>query len=237
MINIAICDDEQSCIDDIKVLLQKYFPKELTYFVREYRSGKQFLEHIKGCPPDIIFMDIELSDITGIEAVSVLKQTDENAIVFFVTSHSTYIQEIFRLHSFQFLPKPINEDDFAKDIVRAANEYVRGHSRLGIKVDGVVREIAVNDIRCIEVNRKEVKIHIYKAALSHYGNIAFYEKKLEGYPFAKPHKSYIVNLAHVSEIGADYVVLDGMAERVPLTRNFRADFLHAFNKYVAGEWL
>lgn len=237
MIKIAICDDEQRCIDDIKVLLEKHFPKALPFAVREYRSGEQFLKDMKDRPADIIFMDIELTDITGIDAISALKGADINPIVFFVTSHSTYIQEIFRLQSFQFLPKPIDENDFAKDIVRAANEYVRGHRKLEIKAGGIVKEIAVNDIRCIEVNRKEIKIHTAGEVLSHYGNIAFYENKLKGYPFAKPHKSYLVSLAHIAEIGGDSILLDGMTERVPLTRKFRQDFLRSFNKYVSGERL
>ena len=237
MIKIAICDDEQRCIDDIKVLLEKYFPKALPFAVREYRSGEQFLKDMKDRPADIVFMDIELTDITGIDAISALKGADINPIVFFVTSHSTYIQEIFRLQSFQFLPKPIDENDFTKDIVRAANKYVRGHRRLVIKAGGIVKEIAVNDIRCIEVNRKEIKIHTAGEVLSHYGNIAFYENKLKGYPFAKPHKSYLVSLAHIAEIGGDSILLDGMTERVPLTRKFRQDFLRSFNNYVSGERL
>lgn len=237
MIQIAICDDEQSCIDEIEALLEKHFPKTLPFAVRAYSSGERFLEELRGRPAEIIFMDIELAGITGIEAIAKLQEEGARPIVFFVTSHSTYIQEIFRLHSFQFLPKPINENDFAKDIVRAADEYVRGHRRLEIKAGGIVKEIAVNDIRCIEVNRKEIKIHTAGEVLSHYGNIAFYENKLKGYPFAKPHKSYLVSLAHIAEIGGDYVLLDGMAERVPLTRKFRQDFLRAFNKYVSGERL
>lgn len=236
MIRIAVCDDEQPCLDELCALLQKHFPAEHPYALQTYRSAEELLCAAAEAPPDIVFMDVELPDLSGVETVARLKESAD-PIVFFVTAHNTYIQDIFRLHSFQFLPKPVDEEDFRLDLARAVRQYVRDHTRLEVRAGGAVHRLSVGDVRCIEVNRKEVRLHTAGGVLSHYGSIAAYEQKLADHPFAKPHKSYLVNLRHVSAIGADFVLLDGMAERVPLSRKFRAGFLRAFNRYGAGERL
>ena len=60
--------------------------------------------------PDILFLDIEMNGINGIETGKIIKQKNPNCIIFFVTSHNNYITDIFRLDSFQFLQKPINHE-------------------------------------------------------------------------------------------------------------------------------
>lgn len=238
MIKIAICDDEQVCIDNIEELLEKYFPKEFSYSVKSYLSGEELLDDIQTNNADIIFMDIELSTaetgLTGLAVVQKLNELEYSPIVFFVTSHQNYIQEIFRLQSFQFLPKPIKDEDFKKDINRAVHHYVINHQLIEVKSNGTINQISICDIIYIEVNQKEIKLHTKSGVISHYGNIQSYENKLTGYSFAKSHKSFLVNLRYISKISYSCIRLDGVEEDIPLSRSYRASFLSQYNIYSMG---
>ena len=237
MIKIAICDDEQVCIDNIKMLLEKYFPKEFSYSLKTYVSGEELLQDVQVNYADIIFMDIELSNetsqLTGLTAIKRLKELNYSPIIFFVTSYPNYVQEMFRLYVFQFLPKPINDEDFKKDINRAVKQYIYEHQMIEVKAHGVVSQIPINSIKYIEVNQKEVKLHTKNEVISHYGNIQSYVNKLKGYSFAQSHKSFLVNLRYISGITrSNNIVLEGVKEEIPLSRGFHKPFLSQYNLYL-----
>ncbi len=235
VIRVAVCDDEQVCIDNVCSLLEKYFPENFACDVACYRSGEEFLHAAETHPADIIFMDIELAQLNGIETIRQLRKMRHGSIVFFVTGHTSYITEIFRLGSFQFLRKPINEEDFAKDIKRAVQLYRRNHYKLEVKTEGEVRHIAVGDIIFIEVYRKQVKIVTRDGELSHYGNISSYEKRLSGFGFVKSHKSFLVNLKYVAAVDAENIRLSCGDKVVPVSRSYRHEFMSELNRYNAGK--
>ncbi len=234
MISIAVIDDEQSCIDEVVKLLQKYFPQDLEFEIFQFLSGTDFLLNEKGY--DIIFMDIEMEKISGVTTIQKFKIDYPNAIVFFVTSHNNYIAEIFRLGTFQFLQKPINEEDFKIDINRAVKLYKENHHKIEIKENGAIIELNIMDILYIEVYQKKIKIHTEKKKFEHNGSIYYYENKLSGYGFAKSHKSYLINMQKIQSIKRDKVTLNNL-EEVPLSRNYKQIFLNNYNKYSMGERL
>ena len=180
-------------------------------------------------------MDIELAQLNGIDAVRKLKKMRRGGIVFFVTAHTSYITDMFRLGSFQFLKKPIDEDDFAKDIRRAVQLYRRNHSKIEVKTDGAVRHVAIGDVVCIEVYRKQIKIYMRDGEITHYGSISDYEKRLSDYGFARCHKSFLVNLRCVSGVEGDFIVTSDAVRKIPLSRTYRAQFMSLLNRYNAGK--
>ena len=103
---IAICDDEQECIDNIKELLTKYFPKEFNYSVNTYLSGEKFLEDLRTNNADIVFMDIELSaletGLTGLAVVQRLKALDYRPIVFLLLVIRITFKIFFVFNHFSF---------------------------------------------------------------------------------------------------------------------------------------
>lgn len=236
-IKIAVCDDEQACIDDVCSLLKKYFPEDAAYAVSCYSSGEELIKAMEVQPADILFMDIELAKLNGIDTVRQIKKIYRGCIVFFVTAHTSYITEIFRLGSFQFLKKPINEEDFAKDIKRAVQLYRRIHSKLEVRTEGAVRHVSIGDIVYIEVYRKQVKLVLRDGEIEHYGNISAYEKRLSGYGFAKSHKSFLVNLRCVGGVEGDEIIMSDGAGRIPLSRSFRQSFITELTKSNAGKLL
>lgn len=236
MLQIAICDDESACVSDLETLLKKYFPSGVTYELFKFSSGEDFLNAFHRRRLDILFMDIELVRMNGIETVRRLRAEQSNCIVFFVTSHNNYIADAFRLNSFQFLQKPINEEDFKVDIERAIEQYAASHNTLEIESNGLIKKVPIVEIYYIEVSGRHVEIHLIDQTLTSTENIKYFTDRLCGFGFAKTHYSFIVNMQHVIEIGKDTVALDS-GESVILSRRYRNSFVHEYHKYCIGRCL
>lgn len=233
MVNIYVCDDQKEYVDNINALVEKYSPAELKYTLRNFYSGEEFLAEIKKsyASVDIVFMDIEMKEIDGIETVKVLREMFPNSIVFFSTSHSSYIADVFRLNAFQFLQKPVDEETFEIDFERALKKHESSHKSIIVKSYDEETVIECADILYIEVNNRVISIHTKKDIVTHSGKLSKYVEELENYGFINCHKSYLINLRHIKKINSSSVILMHSSEEIPLSRGYRDIVLRAFKKY------
>lgn len=237
MLNIAICDDEECYLNELSNLINENTLNDIQYTLNTYESGEKLLNGIEKDKVDILFLDIEMNGIYGIETGKIIKQKNPNCIIFFVTSHNNYITDIFRLDSFQFLQKPINHEDFKYDYDRAITKYKNDHIYLEVKVNGRTRNILLGEIKFIEVTSREIKIHLKNEVVIHNGKFSLYEEKLKAFNFSKTHKSYLVNLTQIEAIENDRVYLRGIGDYIPISRNYKNDFLNEYHKYKIGRCL
>lgn len=205
----------------------------MPYELFKFASGEELLNAFLQKRLDILFMDIELVQMNGIETVRKLKAEQPNCLVFFVTSHDNYITDAFRLNSFQFLQKPVNEADFEVDINRAIEQYSASHNTLEIESNGLIKKVPIVEIYYIEVSGRHVEIHLIDQTLTSTENIKNFTDRLCGFGFAKTHYSFIVNMQHVIEIGKDTVALDS-GESVILSRRYRNSFVQEYHRYCIG---
>lgn len=237
MLNIAICDDEECYLNELSILINENTLSDVQYTLNTYKSGEELLKGIEKDKVDILFLDIEMNGINGIETGKIIKQNNPNCIIFFVTSHNNYITDIFRLDSFQFLQKPINKEDFKYDYDRAITKYKNDHIYLEVKVNGRTRNILLGEIKFIEVTSREIKIHLKNEVVIHNGKFSLYEEKLKAFNFSKTHKSYLVNLTQIEAIENDRVYLRGIGDYIPISRNYKNEFLNEYHKYKIGRCL
>lgn len=235
MIRIAICDDEKECIDEVQKLLDKFLSKNFDYTFLTFNSGQDLLSNYdKNFPIDILFMDVMMEGLNGIETVKILKKQQPQCIVFFVTYHNSFIPEMFRLDAFQFLQKPINEKDFRIDLKRAIDLHVHCHKHLEVKTKEYVSKIPITKVIYVSVHNKHINIITTNKTYFHNGNIAEYDAKLKGYGFAHCHKSFLINLNYVKHIGLKDLELKGVTELIPVSRNYKSNFLKQFNNFNFG---
>ena len=131
--NIVICDDSKEYLDRIEQLLEPYVEAN-SLKISRFTSGEEFLDSVKkDSTYDIIFLDIEMAQISGIEVARKFPTIATiyiiNAIIIFITSHISYVSDTFRLSAFQFLLKPIDEENFRLDFERALQEYKSRHEQ------------------------------------------------------------------------------------------------------------
>ena len=231
--NIAICDDSKEYLDRIEKLLKPYTEAN-SLQINRFTSGEEFLDSMdKGSTYDIIFLDIEMAQVSGIEAARKIRETENNAIIIFITSHIHYVSDTFRLAAFQFLLKPIDETAFRLDFERALQEYKSRHGQYIVRWRDVYCVLEYGEIFYIEAYNRHLFIHTETEGYECMGKLAEDYEKLRPYYFARCHQGYLVNLNKIKRISKVFIKLKNDVE-IPVSRGYRARVMEAFNLYLAG---
>ncbi len=233
MIRFAVVDDQSIFTEQIGQLIVQHMPEGSSYIVDTFDSGEAFLLAVSESNYDIIYMDIEMPSVSGIQCATIIRQQCASSIVIFVTSHISYVADVFRLGAFQFLHKPINEQDFAIDLARALQQYNSNHTSISVKTPNSICVVKYMDIVYIEVQHKMVTIHTVDDCIVTRGSLAQYIDILPSASFAVVHKSYLVNMGHISRIDTNQISLTD-DEVVPLSRNYKHNFLVQFSSFARG---
>ena len=118
---IAICDDVLSHRDTLRPFLIEFFhSKEISTDISEYSSGTNILDSEENF--DIVFLDIELGDMSGIEIAEILKEKNPNCIIIVVTSYTDYLDAAMDLHVMRFLKKPVEQKRVYSALEKALQE-------------------------------------------------------------------------------------------------------------------
>ncbi|WP_392486541.1 LytR/AlgR family response regulator transcription factor [Haloimpatiens sp. FM7315] len=229
MIDIAICDDEREIVSRIKKYIEEYDKYKCS--IHTYSSGEELLFERKRF--QVIFLDIDMKGINGIETAENLRKYDKNVKIIYITNFTDYVNLAFQVHAFGYLNKPICKEDIYTQLDEAVS-YLESKEDKNIvefkSTDGVIR-LAPKDICYFEYINRKVKIktldniYMIKDKIT---NIAEYMKK---YGFQMPHKSFTVNLFYVKSIkGYDIFMMDGTV--IPLSQKKSQECRGEFNVYL-----
>lgn len=195
MINIAVCDDISAARIKIDDLLEPYKKTE-NLSVHIFSSGEELLAFPNYATAfSIIFLDVEMGGVSGLDVAADILEKNKDVIIFFITSHINYVPDSFRLGAFQFLIKPINDDDFGKDFERALNTLRTMHKQYVIKWRDVNNIIEYKDIVYIEAYNRHLFIHEKNKGYECVGKLRDECEKLKFYGFSRCHQGYLVNLS------------------------------------------
>lgn len=191
--NIAVCDDNQSFRDILQKHLKNYFSEKcISLNILSFNSGEDLLE--SNVSFDLIFLDIEMNKINGIDTGRELKKRNSHNIIFVITSFDGYLDDAFKINAFRFLSKPLNVvrlykalDDAMELLKNDIIVFYDTNSSSNLK-------IYTNDIIYIEIVKKRTKIVTVTGVYNSNEKISFWKNKLNGISFVSPHSSYIVNL-------------------------------------------
>ena len=104
---IAICDDEVSMVQILEEKIKKLLPDAV---IDKYLSGDELIA--SGSKPDILFLDIQMPGMDGMETAKVLRQDNEDMILIFVTAAEEYVFQAFDVAAFHYLVKPFSDEKF-----------------------------------------------------------------------------------------------------------------------------
>lgn len=195
----CICiDDEQ---DDL-FLLNEYIKTEQTLInIGSFSSPSEGMQAIISLQPDLVFLDIEMSGITGIEILRLLRSKIELAV--FVTSHPEFALESFELSAFDYILKPITEKRFNSTVQRlkdywsmrqkaATYELLQEPDTLLISEGRNKTKVPINEIIYLEAMQNYTKIVTSKRSYLTLVGINTFLNKLPQLSFLRIHRSYAV---------------------------------------------
>lgn len=228
MKKIAVCDDDETLLCVMKEILQSL---EKTFQIDFFQSGEDLLSR----PQDyeIIFLDIDMKGISGIDTARKIRIYNKRTKIIYVTAYEDFRDFAFSVHAFGYLTKPVTKDRIL-NIVKEAMDYtieeISG-PKIHFYCQEGYQEFFPEDILYFEYQSRKICIFTVK------GNFLIHDKignicgKMAEMGFASPHKSFVVNLAHIKGIcGYELTLSNGT--HLPLSQKKSAQFRQIFTKYL-----
>lgn len=205
MINIAICDDNSDDRQRLFELVNKYFNTYSRPCVIElHGSGKSLLDSAKVKNLELVFLDVILGDINGINVAAKLKSLLPKAVVIFISNSREFAVDGYAVDALSYLVKPVSEDALFVCIDKFMSTYTEEEERfIGIRSEGVRIAVPVDKITYLESNDKKVYLHLKDnpEPLETYGKLDDLNLALIKYRnFLRCHKSYLINMDYVDRI-------------------------------------
>ena len=226
--DIAVVDDEKAIREHICGLVEERQPESR---IEAYATGEELLT--SGKRFDIVFLDIQMEGMNGIEAARSLREKNanlgvEDTVLVFITGIKDYVFDAFDLYAFQYLLKPIDERKFAEVLERAVREAAKKKERRVLFIKSRNLTLDQSEILYIESRAKKVEIHTKGAAqaIEIYAAMDELEGQL-GENFYRCHRAYIVNMDCITEYDSESITLTG-GDRVYLTKKKYGEFVKAY---------
>ncbi len=227
MIRVGICDDEKPCREQMANLLEQYFRKKgLQYELLEYESGMDFLDRGEGI--NLLFLDIEMEGLSGIELKDDL-QAEEEIRIIFVTGHVEGMPEAFGKNVYGFLEKPLDAQKLEKYLGRVLEDMEEDRI---LVLKGLQGEIALRqkDIFYFVSEKKYSRVIGRKGEAFCDMGLQQLEEMLGQKSFFRCHKSYLVNLGNISDASQSIRLKNG--ESIPVSRRKVKELKDAYLKYI-----
>lgn len=243
MVRCIAIDDEPMALRQIKSYIERTEQLEL---VAVCRSAMEAQKVLKTATADLLFVDINMPDMNGLEFV---RSIDSGHYIVFTTAHPEFALEGFKLNAIDYLLKPFSYEEFMKatqkvislvDLVErchaaesaiAQNEAEAADKEvISVKADYKTQLVKVADIVYLESAGEYVRLHIEgSSTITTLFRLKNMETTLPADGFLRVHRSYIVNLKRIASYTKGRIFLDN-GEYIPLGENYKERFLEYFNK-------
>lgn len=235
MYRALIVEDDPQAAETLRAHLERYAAERGTSFsVEILPSALEFLEATR--PADVVFMDIGLPGVSGMEAAEVMRQTDELTPLIFVTDLAQYAVRGYQVDALDFMVKPVTYEDFALRMGRAMRVMDRNAGgTVSVATDEGLRVIAEKDVVYVEIFRHDLYWHVTGSAqpLHARGTLTRVAEELGAERFCRVSASHLINMGQLALIRPGSIVMSDGTEIV-ISRRRRREVLETLTRYVGG---
>ena len=199
-LKIAICDDEMSQRRQLQFIIDKTRPgTEISLF----ESGEAFLEAFRPGFYDLIFMDILMPGMGGVDATSKIRSIDASVPIVFATSSQDHAMEGYKNRVIRYLMKPFNPTEVG-EVLELAAQMKGVQGGVSVRVNGKDMNFPFEKICYVEQSSHTLYMHMANGAtIQLTGKLDDIEAQTPDDSFMRCHKSYLVNLAHAKSVDKD----------------------------------
>lgn len=233
MIHVAICEDLKQHQKAIQEYLLRYEKDHGHKFhITIYSDGLDLVEEFHS-QFDIIFLDIEMKMMDGMEAANRIREKDSNVMLIFITNLAQYAIQGYGVEARGFLLKPVKYIAFEQQLNKCIHEIgKKSMEYLSVKYAGGMKKYPLPEIYYMESDGHYIDIHLESEVDRVLCSIKEMEEKLKGKSFYRCNSGIIVNLAHVEKVQKNDVVIHG--EVLSISRARKKEFMEALTNYIGG---
>ncbi|MDF2800294.1 MAG: response regulator [Anaerocolumna sp.] len=240
MITIAICDDDNSITKKLKEIIEEYCNmKSVEITFKIFHNGETLL--ISDALYDIIFLDIYMDGLNGIETAKHIRQKDQSVEIIFLTSFSGLTREALSVHAFEYLEKPIQKEVIfhQMDEVISKLSYKKGIEENKAQIVSFYGGrndigICVSDIYYFERTDRKIKAVTKKGNFILYETIASLEEKLQEFNFVTPHQSFVVNINNIKDYIKDQIIMTNY-DIIPVAQKRSSELKRCMREFLQNK--
>lgn len=230
MFYIGICDDELMYRRHISKLCEEIFQEMgQKYECIEFASGEEVMSHV-GPQMQLLFLDIEMKDVDGIEVMHWVELTDAVWRVVFVSGHEQLVWDTFSIKTLGFVRKPANYADIKRWIQVALKEKKR-NAIYEFVIEQKKCYKSSEEIYCLEAEGNYTYLYEKESKKLINDNLKVWQKKMQETSIIRIHKSYMINLIYVQCWEYDKVVLKNGME-LSIGRQYRKVAREAYYAHI-----
>lgn len=229
-IKVLVVDDERYSREELIFLLEGFSNVEI---IGNAENGETAILKALQLQPDVVFLDIEMPKMNGMEVAKSLMELKKVPLIIFATAYPQFAAEAFRINAIDYLLKPYDQQQLKQTIKRIEKELFGSQQintisplgKLAAETDGEIDYILLKDILYMYRENNVTKIITQLKEFEVKLSLKDLETRLKPKSFFRIHKSYLVNLNHVSRLtpwfnGAYQLELEDRKEKLSVSRNY-----------------
>lgn len=211
---IALCDDQ----DSILLLVHKYLveisnDESIDIIIDCFQNPINLLDNVKEELYDLVFLDVDMPQMNGIELGERLKSKNKNIIIIYITAYHKYAYRAYQVRAFNYLMKPINKDKLRECFMETIefmcqNNKQKNEESITIQYKGRYIHIPYYGIIFFEKNKNKVKVVCSEGEYQYYSTFKQLKKKLIRECFIQCHQGYIINKDKILRYEKNKVILE-----------------------------
>lgn len=235
MYQVALVEDEDEAADTLAAFLDRYAEEKGEQFQIERFTNAIDFEMCRR-RFGLIFMDIQMPGINGMEAAQLLRTFDTETPLIFVANLAQYAVRGYEVDALDFIVKPVTYFNFRMRMDKALRHIRRNSERtLVVGTRDGMRVMALADIEYIEVNRHDLSYHLWNEdePLVVYGSLKAVEEQVEGGPFVRISNSCLVNMNQIRSVkGSSLLMRSG--ETLWFSRSKKREAVNTIAAFLGG---
>jgi DNA-binding LytR/AlgR family response regulator len=199
VIRALLVDDEAPARSELRYLLAAHPEVQV---VGEAASAPEALELARDLRYDVVFLDVEMPGLTGLEAAPLVHERRDPPAIVFVTAHAEYAVDAFAVEAFDYLLKPVDPDRLARVVERLRERTLESAApveKIPVVVGGGTELLDFDQIHYVQADGDYSRVHTYDRAYLCTSSLGELAERLPA-GFARIHRSYVVNLAKVAAV-------------------------------------
>lgn len=236
---VVMVEDNPAESTQLKSYLERYAEESDTPLeIAQYTDAEVFLQNYRRESPAMVFLDIDLPTISGMEAAQRLRECDSTVVIIFVTKMVQYALKGYEVNALDFLVKPVTYAELKMKMRRAVNVARTNEVKdLCISVDGGFQRILTENILFIEVEGHRLRYHLTDGVVETRGSLSDIQEKLAGQGFLRCNSCYIVNTKYIESVKGYDLYVRGHKLRIshPRRKEFMRQLMDAYTGGASGE--
>ena len=227
---VAVVDDDAKDAERLKDLVEAYFARrETPVLIHVYPDGLDFIRSTS--VHDIVFMDIRMDQLDGLDAAHLMRKINSEACLIFVTNMAQFAIKGYEVDALDFILKPATPTSISFLLDKAMKRLSgTGSAAFSLKTPDGLISLTMNEVTFVEVFDHNLIYHTTRGDYTVRGRLSDVMSKLDEKHFAMCNRSFIVNLRHVDQVTSDTLFIGN--HRIPISKSHRKELMKRFSSFL-----